>query len=147
PSFSFAWDPFGTSKTSIRGGYSISYTVDSNITTAQNAFNSNAGLRQAVNVQNVPGTVSGRGIVSVPLPDYAVPRTLEQNIRLNANAPLFAIDPNLRTPYVQQWTLSVEREIFPDTAVEVRYVGNHALKLHRAVDLNQVRIQENGFLD
>jgi len=147
PSFSFAWDPFGTGKTSVRGGYSVSYTIDSNVTTVQNAFNSNAGLRQAVNRVNVSGTVSGGGRVPVALPAYQVPRTIADNLRLNPNAALFAIDEDLRTPYVQQWTLGVEREIFKDTAVEVRYVGNHAVKLHRAVDRNQVRVRENGFLD
>jgi hypothetical protein len=59
---------------------------------------------------------------------------------------LWAIDPNLRTPYVQQWSFGYEREIFKDTAFEVRYSANHGIKLYRAVDFNEINIFENGFL-
>ena len=57
-----------------------------------------------------------------------------------------AVDPNLRTPYVQQWNLSVQREIGSNTFVTVSYVGNRGTKLYRAIDLNQVEINNNGFL-
>src|SRR6185436_111205 len=50
-------------------------------------------------------------------------------------------------PYVQQWNLGFQREIFPNTAFEVRYVGNRGTKLLRGVDINQVRIFQNGFLN
>src|SRR5262249_39951129 len=39
-----------------------------------------------------------------------------------------------------------EREIFPNTALEVRYVGNHAVKVWRATDINEINIFSNGFL-
>lgn len=147
PSFSFAWDPFGSGKTSIRAGFSISYTIDSNLTTTQNAFNANDGLVQGVTLNNISGTVSRGGIFSIPAPQFKVPRTIADNILLDPGSALFTIDPNLRMPYVQQWTLSIEREIFPDAAFEIRYVGNHAVKLHRAIDFNQVKVRENGFLE
>jgi len=147
PSFSFAWDPFGTGKTSIRAGYSISYAIDNNITTVFNAFANNAGLSQDVILDGLRGTVSRGGIVPINAPTFKVPRTAADNIALDPTSALFTIDPNLRTPYVQQWTLSLEREIFPDTALEVRYVGNRGTKLHRGMDLNQIKIRENGFLD
>jgi len=59
---------------------------------------------------------------------------------------LCAIEPNLKTPYVQQWSFGIEREIAKDTAIEVRYAANHAVKLYRAVDFNEINIFENGFL-
>ena len=40
-------------------------------------------------------------------------------------------DRNFRTPYVQQWMLSVQREVIKDTIVEVAYVGNKGTKLYR----------------
>jgi hypothetical protein len=146
PSISIAWDPFKSGKTSIRAGYSISYGIDSNLTTVRNAFINNAGLSSAVALPNLTGTVSRNGIVPIPAPTFKVPRTAADNIALSSQSALFTIDPNLRVPYVQQWTLGVEREVLPDTAVEVRYVGNRGVKLHRGIDLNQVRVIQNGFL-
>jgi hypothetical protein len=148
PSISLAWDPFGDGKTSIRAGYSISYVVDNNITTVLNAaIRGNDGLQATVTLPNIRGTVSGGGIAPIQPPDFKVPRTVAENLAINTQGALFTIDPNYRTPYVQQWTLSFEREILPDTVFEARYVGNRGIGLTRAIDVNQVRIFDNGFLD
>ncbi len=55
------------------------------------------------------------------------------------------INPNLRTPYDQQFALSLQHE-FKGTIIEARYVGNHATKLLRGFDVNQENISANGFL-
>jgi len=147
PSFSFSWDPFGTGKTAIRAGYSISYVVDNNLTTVNNAVNSNQGLQQTVVLRNLSGSVGRGGIITVPPPAFKVPRTLLDNQALDFANGLFTIDDDLRVPYVQQWTLSIQREIARDTVAEIRYVGNHAVKLTRALDFNQVIVRENGFVE
>lgn len=147
PSVSFSWDPFKNGKTAIRGGYSISYVIDNNITTILNAAVGNDGLTQGVTLPDVAGTLNGAGRAPIPLPQYKIPRTALDNVALDPTAALFAIDPNLKTPYVQQWNLSIEREILPDTVVELRYVGNRGVKLSRGIDINQVRVTDNGFLD
>ena len=147
PSFSFSWDPFKEGKTAIRGGYSISYVLDSPIQTAENAaIDGNDGLTSAVSVPNIIGTVSGDR-PPVTKPDFKIPRTLKDQQTINQNPTVFSIDPNLKTPYVQQWNIGIEREIFRDTAIEVRYVGNRGIKLTRGIDINQVIISGNGFLD
>ncbi|MGH9938556.1 MAG: hypothetical protein ACREAM_20135, partial [Blastocatellia bacterium] len=147
PNFSFSWDPFGEGKTAIRGGYSISHVIDSLINTAENAaIDGNDGLSSMVSVPSINGTVSGnRPAVGTPV--FKIPRTLKDQQAINPNPTIFSIDPNLRTPYVQQWNLGIERQIFPDTVVEVRYVGNRGVKLTRGIDVNQVVIFGNGFLN
>ncbi len=47
---------------------------------------------------------------------------------------------------MQQWSFGIERQIPGQIAIEARYVGNHAVKLYRAFDLNELNIYENGFL-
>ncbi len=146
PSISFAWDPFGDGRTSIRAGYSISYVIDSNFTAVNNAFAGNTGLQSQVTLGGLTGTIS-QNQPQVSTPEFMVPRTMAQNIALNPFDGLYVIDSNYRTPYVQQWSLSIEREILRDTAVEFRYVGNRGTKLARALDLNQMIVRENGFVD
>ncbi|MGH9942060.1 MAG: carboxypeptidase regulatory-like domain-containing protein, partial [Pyrinomonadaceae bacterium] len=148
PNFSFSWDPFRSGKTAIRGGYSISFVIDSILQTAENAaIDGNQGLTSTQTVTTLNGTVSGGGILPITTPAFRVPRTLRDQLTLSQFPTLFTIDPELKTPYVQQWNLGIEREIFRDTALEVRYVGNHGTKLLRGIDINQVRIFENGFLN
>ena len=147
PNFSFSWDPFKEGKTAVRGGYSVSFVIDSLIQMAENAaIDGNQGLTTAPIVNTLSGTVSGGGLRPIDEPNFIVPRTLTDQLALNQFATLFTIDPNLKTPYVQQWNFGIEHEILPNTAVEVRYVGNRGTKLLRGIDINQVRIFENGFL-
>ena len=69
------------------------------------------------------------------------------NLAENAFSALFSMDPNIRSPYVQQWTFGIQHALDESTVFEVRYVGNKGTKLWRGFDLNQVLIRENGFLD
>jgi outer membrane receptor protein involved in Fe transport len=47
------------------------------------------------------------------------------------------IDPKLRTPYVQQYNLNVQWEVFKDYLLEIGYVGSKGTKLLQVVTLNQ----------
>ena len=122
----------------MRAGYGINYVVDNGLTTVLNALRANAGLSQSVALSGLSGTVSGGGLVPIPVPEFRIPRTARDGILANSTAALFTIDPGMRTPYVQQWNIGVQHKLMQDTAVELRYVGNHGVKLTRAIDLNQL---------
>ena len=147
PNFSFSWDPFKEGKTAVRGGYSLSFVIDSVIQMAENAaIDGNQGLTSSPVVNTLSGTVSGGGLRPIDEPNFVVPRSMTDQLALTQFPTIFTIDPQLKTPYVQQWNLGFEHEILPNTAVEVRYVGNRGTKLLRGIDINQVKIFENGFL-
>jgi len=49
----------------------------------------------------------------------------------------FAFQRDLRTPYMQQWNISVQRELGKNRVAEVAYVGSKGTKLITARDINQ----------
>ncbi len=154
PSFGFAFQPrfdsgigkllFGQGKSSFRGGYSVSYTREG-FSVWVAPIGSNQGLQQTVTTPPLTGVLTGN--VPITTPAFVMPRTDVDLYTLTSGSGGYAAyDPNLRTPYVQQWSFGFEREFLRGLAVEVRYVGNHAAKLPRTTDINEVNIFENGFL-
>lgn len=75
---------------------------------------------------------------SYPNPTYPIPVQNGQTVN--------GIDPNLKREYVESWNFAFQRELNPNTVIEIRYVGNHGVDLWRTVNLNEVNIFENGFL-
>jgi hypothetical protein len=57
----------------------------------------------------------------------------------------FAFDPNLKTGYVDSWSVGYQRELDKNTVVEVRYVGNRGKDMFRLYSLNETNTIENGF--
>src|SRR5262249_46522530 len=95
----------------------------------------------------VPTGVLTSAGVPIVTPTFKVPVTDLDNYNINTGNGLVAFNPNVRIPYVQQWSFGFERAINRNTALEVRYVGNHAIKVWRSNDYNEVNIFENGFLN
>jgi hypothetical protein len=58
-----------------------------------------------------------------------------------------AINSDIRQPYTQSWTVGVQRQLGGGRALEVRYNGNRTTHQWLAMDVNEVNIFENGFLD
>jgi carboxypeptidase family protein len=152
PNIGVAWDPRGDGKLAVRAGFSVNYVNDAFFTAAANAGTGNSGLSSTpVNNNNGNGlagpTVSNP--VGVSAPQFQIPidfATNATNVGVGSNAG-YAIDPNIRTPYVEQWNLSIQKNLGWNTTLSVGYVGNHGVGLFRAVDVNQVELVPNGFLD
>ena len=54
------------------------------------------------------------------------------------------IQKNIRTPYVQNWHFSVQRELTKNLLLDVAYVGNHSVGLWVTGDLNQALPNQVG---
>jgi hypothetical protein len=147
PNVGIAWDPWGNGKMAVRAGYSINYVNDSFVTAALNAVTGNAGLASSKTLRSLNGPTASSPL-TITAPPFNVPTTFAQNlaaIGLAGNAG-FAIDPNIQTPYVQQWNASIQRDLGWNTTLQVSYVGNHGTDLFRGFDINQVIINQSGFL-
>jgi hypothetical protein len=144
PNFGFAWDVSGDGETAIRGGYSISYVNDQEILAPEYLLEANNGLQGVAAATALSNRVS-TGLPQIVPPTYQVPLTVADNYAHNPFNTVGMIDPSLKHPYVQQYSIGIQHQ-FKDTLFEARYVGNHMVGGYRGFDFNQVVINQNGFL-
>ena len=144
PNIGVAWDPFGDGRTAIRGGYSIFYVNDQGIVAPENMMEANAGLQGISSETGLANRVS-TGLPQIIVPSYQVPLQVSANYANDPFTTVGMVDPTLRRPYVQQYSIGIQHE-FRDTLLEVRYVGNHGVQEYRSFDYNQVNINASGFL-
>jgi len=50
---------------------------------------------------------------------------------------VYGVNPNIRTPYVSEWNLGIQRAITNNLSIEIGYVGNHGTKLIGKNNMNQ----------
>jgi hypothetical protein len=145
PSVGFAWDPFGTGKTSIRGNYRLAYDRMPTFTISSAVLPNMPGSTLGV-VDNAQGQAGVRLSDLKPITPTRAPADLQQPIPFSNNNNT-VVDPRLETPQTNMWSFGIQREIFNRTVLEVNYIGRRAHNLLGAYNVNQAEIRRNGFID
>jgi hypothetical protein len=124
PRLGFAWRPMEDAKTVVRGGYGV--------------FFDSAEGREIDGAADVYPYVSrGNYIQSVgqaaPLQtsDSLFPSFAAPGLATPAANTFLAVSqsPEPRNPYMQQWSLGVQRELFANTTLELNYIGTKGTNL------------------
>jgi len=134
----------------FRLGYAISSIREDGGTFSVWGGNQGRTITLTVDPTNTPANFGAPGSVlfrNGNLPTRPAPTTPSFPLAVGANIDVTDFSPNLKIGYVQSWNLGFQRELTKDTVLEVRYVGNHGTGLWRTINLNEVNVVENGFLD
>ncbi|HEX9005473.1 MAG TPA: TonB-dependent receptor, partial [Blastocatellia bacterium] len=133
PRLGFAYNVLD--KTVVRGGYGIGYVHFNRIGSADLLATNFPQITRANVTQNAAlalctGNTFAEGCFRPTQAGY--PTGLPNNVVLFTPR-------EARTSYIQNWQLSVQRELPGNMLLDVAYVGNHAVKLLLLADYNQAR--------
>jgi hypothetical protein len=134
PRASFAWDPFGKGKTVIRGGFGIFYDAFAqDIFLGHLPYNCAFCPGPAYNPFGADpifsnGTVGGTIVSGVPV--FNPPGT-------TATGNIFAVNPNIRTPYMENYNLNIQQQLTSKMVLLVSYIGSEGHHLFNFYDINQ----------
>jgi hypothetical protein len=136
PRFGFAWQPFGSSKTSVRGGYGVFFDTVPISLNGDTLIN----FPQVIEDQENP-SFSEYG---KPVPNDLI-GFLNPNPGLGNGGPgsvaQFQPGPNnfnahFRNAYIQDWNFSIQRQFPGQLVVEIAYAGDKGTALQRQIVLN-----------
>ncbi len=123
PRLGFAWDPRGSGKFSIRGGFGLYFQQ-----ILQRAISRTA---QSMPPFNVEAVLEGGDEIIFP----TALRDLTADAAVAQPNGVIITDPE--QPYLMQWSLTLERQLTPNTAVTATYAGSRGVHLSRAADVNR----------
>src|SRR5215469_14683242 len=133
PRLGLAYDPFGNGKWAIRAGYGLFYDRTLNGIWEQNAFNDPPLVQTS--------TVNNNGTSSLNIFDNVANGTAGA-APLGPSSLTITGTPTFKPPSYQDYNLSVQHELMPNTVLEVGYVGTTGTHLLGDINVNQPTVAD-----
>jgi Carboxypeptidase regulatory-like domain len=139
PRVGFAYDIFGDGKTSLRGGFGISYERNFGNVTFNASFNPpGSAVLNSICVPNADGTVGGPAspcpvlVNNTSLGPFGQPGPATGLPPAELRAP----QSNIRTAQTQFWSLDVQRQVAKNTVLDIGYNAAHGVHLYDIENIN-----------
>ncbi len=133
PRMGLAWDPFGDGKTAFRAGFGVYYSLIDDLSFLMNSLPPANGAL----------TSSGSLFNSIPVtPNAVIPPSCGPGVPTPCST--FApqgVQSDAKTPTVEEWNVSVERQITQNTAIRLAYVGSFGYHGFVSIDPNDIPAQ------
>jgi len=128
PRVGLAWDPTGTGTWAVRAGFGIHNDLQDNLSIRLHGnFPTNA--REQFVAPLLSLIPFQKAATPPPICGPAVPQPC------SIYTPT-GVDPNMLTPTIQEWSLTVEREITKDMMLQLSYVGSQSYHTNVTQNLN-----------
>ena len=124
PRIGLAWDPFGNGKTAVRAGYGIYYSQ----------IDALAFLMNSLPPYNGSATYTGALSSFLPI-------TAGQQPPAGTTFAPQGVQPDAKTPTVEEWNLTIEQQLTSNMSLRVAYVGSFGYHGLLNVDPNSIPAQ------
>ena len=131
PRVGLAWDPFGNGKTAVRAGFGTYYSMIDALAFLMNALPPTNGSVSYANVSLQSLLPVTPGVPPAPSCGPGIPQPCT----------IFApegVQPNAKTPTVEEWNFTIEQQLDASTSLRVAYVGSHGTHGFVSVDPNSI---------
>lgn len=136
PRAGFAWDISGYRSFVLRGAYGIYY--DRHIGAVADYIDANTfGFSRTVST--FPNEGGGDLRLGDALPYPATPEPFDLTPPATRSASVAVLDPDLRTPRIDRYNLTLERRVGRNLVLEASYVGARGRNLYQNLNYNQTK--------
>ena len=148
PAIGFSWQvPVSGRPTTVRGGYQITYAGAGRLGNYSNYLFSNPGfLNRAFSNGPLSGTYFDTANLPQEVPIMPSSEPMQPVPLLKTGQAISAYETDFKTPYIQNFTVSVNRDLAEKVNLDVRYVGTKGVGLLGTININSPNVFYNDAL-